>query len=278
MKTLGEVLQLSQQFLQERKIDKSRRVAEELLSHLLQCKRIDLYMQFDRPLIESELVCLRKWLQRAAKNEPVEYITGTVEFFGCKIGIDSRALIPRVETEWLVDLIAKRIQDQKTLWDICTGSGCIGISLKKKLPHLVVSLSDLSSEALILAAENAARNQVQVEIRCGDLLTPFQGRKVDIVVCNPPYVSSSEYLKIDGSVRDFEPKMALVGGKEGCDFYERLALELPNYLNPGGLVFLEIGESQADLIQQIFMSPKWKEAKVVKDLFGKDRFFFLELQ
>lgn len=277
MKALGEVLTLSQQYLQERRIERPRRIAEELLASLLQCKRIDLYMQYDRPLIETELTRFREWLKRAAKNEPVEYIAGTVDFFGCEIHTDSRALIPRPETEILVDYVAKCVKDHKTLWDVCTGSGCIGISLKKKFQNLEVSLSDLSPEAISLARENAQRNEVEVAFFLGDLLAPFEGKKADIIVCNPPYVSSDEYLNLDPSVRDFEPKMALVGGERGLDFYERLARDVSFYLNPGGLVFLEIGMDQGDCLQQIFGSGKWSRVERVKDWSGKDRFFFLEL-
>lgn len=278
MRPLGEVLQLSTRFLQERKIDRPRRLVEELLAHLLKCKRINLYMQFDRPLEEGELITLREWLKRAAQNEPVEYITGVVEFFGCSIKVDSRVLIPRPETELLVEHIAKKMTHQKSLWDVCTGSGCIGIALKKKFPQLDVSVSDISSDALVLAKENAEENGVEVKICKGDLLTPFKGKFTDLLVCNPPYVTSSEFLNLDLSVRIFEPKLALVGGDEGLDFYRRLSAEIPGYLNPGGQVFLEIGWAQGKAIQEIFASPIWRSTQLVQDLSGKDRFFFLEKQ
>ncbi len=278
MKSVGEVLSLSTRFLQDRNIERPRRVAEELLSFLLRCKRIDLYMQFDRPLEEKELSLLREWLKRASQNEPVEYILGEIDFFGCSIQVDSRVLIPRPETEILVDLIAKKITTQKSLWDLCTGSGCIGISLKKKFPHLDVSLSDISAKALSLAQENAAKNGVDVSFFEGDLLAPFQGKTVDILVCNPPYISANEFLTLDPSVRDFEPKLALVGGEKGSEFFERLAKALPEYLSPGGLVFFEIGFAQGAEIQEIFNSPIWGRSERIQDWSGKDRFFFLEKQ
>lgn len=278
MKTLGEVLPLSSRFLSDRKIDRSRRLVEELLSSLLRCKRIDLYMQFDRPLDDSELATLREWLKRAAKHEPVEYIVGEIDFFGCTIKTDPRGLIPRQETELLVERIANQIKEQKIIWDVCTGSGCIGISLKKKFPNLEVSLSDLSVDAISLAKENGEKNGVEVKFCVGDLFAPFLGKKADLIVCNPPYISSGEYLKIDSSVRDFEPKMALVGGEYGVDFYERLAADLPDYLNDGGMVFLEIGATQGSRVKEIFASPIWKRIEVFQDLSGKDRFFFLEKQ
>lgn len=278
MKALSEVLQLSTQFLQMRKIERPRRLVEELLAHLLRCKRIQIYMQFDRPIVEGEFAILREWLKRLSRHEPIEYITGEVEFFGCSIHTDSRALIPRPETELLVEMIAKRIQGQKSLWDICTGSGCIGIALKKKFPDMVVALSDLSPEALSLAKENAAKNGVEVEFCQGDLFAPFLGRQTEIIVCNPPYVSAKEFFTLDSSVRDFEPKMALVGGESGFDFYERLSREAPNYLLPKGQMVLEIGGTQGKKILEIFSSPIWARCELIQDLSLKDRFFFLEKQ
>jgi release factor glutamine methyltransferase len=278
MKTVGEILQASTGFLQKKKIERARRLAEELIAQVLSIKRIDLYLQFDRPIVEEELDQIRPRLQRLASGEPIEYILGKIDFFGCAIRVDPRVLIPRQETEILLDHIVKRVGASQTAWDICTGSGCIGISLKKKLPALSVTLSDLSADALIVAEENARTNGVEVEILQGDLLTPFRGRKADLVAINPPYVSVNEYFSLDRSVSDFEPKMALIGGERGTEFYERLSLELPDYLNPGARVFLEIGSTQGEAVQKIFSSPVWKRQEVVLDWAGKTRFFFLELQ
>lgn len=278
MKTLGEVFQLSSRFLSDRKIENHRRLAEDLLSALLECKRIELYMQFDKPLDECELEIFRKWIKRAASHEPFEYIVGETDFFGAKIKIDSRVLIPRPETEIMADLISKRIEKKTSLWDLCTGSGCIGISLKKRFPRLEVALSDLSEEAISLARENAKKNGVDVECLIGNFLSPFAGRKADCIVCNPPYVSAEEYLQLDPSVRSFEPKMALVAEDEGFAFYERLAKEAPQYLKDGGSLFLEIGWMQGERVKKIFEGPLWKKGELLQDLSGKDRFFFLEKQ
>lgn len=277
MKSLGEVLQLSISFLQERKIERPRRTAEELIASLLRLKRIDLYLQFDRPVEEKELEILRIWLKRKAKGEPVEYIAGQMEFFGCTFKVDSRVLIPRPETEILADLIAQRAKGA-ILWDLCTGSGCIGISLKKKFPHLLVSLSDLSEEALELARENGQLNAVEVEFCQGDLLAPFAGRQADLIACNPPYVSQEEWAHLDPSVRQFEPQRALVGGERGTEFFERLHSTLPAYLKPGSQIFFEIGASQGEAVKEIFSSGPWAKRELLRDWSGKDRFFFLEKQ
>ena len=277
MKTVGEILNASTAFLLSKKVDRSRRLAEELLARALQMKRIDLYMQFDRPVVEKELEFIRIGIKRLIQGEPLEYILGEVEFYGCKIKVDRRVLIPRPETELLIDHIAKRLRGSAA-WDICTGSGYIGIALKKKFPHLSVTLSDLSADALALATENALLNQVDVEILQGDLTLPFRGRKADLVAVNPPYVSRNEYDSLDPSVRDFEPEMALVGGGRGTEFFERLASELPPFLNPGAQLFLEIGATQGQAVQNIFSSPIWRKRELHSDWSGKDRFFFLEIQ
>ncbi|MBS0625870.1 MAG: peptide chain release factor N(5)-glutamine methyltransferase [Verrucomicrobia bacterium] len=278
MKTLGETLKLSASYLQERKIGEPRRQAEDLLAHVLSLKRIDLYMQYDRPLEEKELGILRELLKKRGKGEPHEYIVGETLFYGCKIRVDRSVLIPRPETEILVDLIGKKISGKKVLWDLCTGSGCIGISLKKAFPELKVVLSDISPEALAVAKENARINEVDVECREGDLLAPFAGEKADYVVCNPPYISSKEYLTLDRSVADFEPKLALVGGERGDEFYGRLARELPAYLNAGASAFFELGTGQGEVVKNLFSDPLWTQRELKKDWAGHDRFFFLEKQ
>src|ERR1700688_1627240 len=186
MKTLGEILTLSAEFLQKRGIDRPRRQVEELLSFVLKLPRIELYMQYDRPMIEAELIQLREAVKRRAEGEPWQYIAGEVEFLGCRIKVNKNVLIPRQETEILADRILKELPTTPVeIWDVCTGSGCIGIALKKKRPDCKVILSDISPEALAVAKENAEKNGVEVELLQGDLLGPFHG-KADIIVCNPP--------------------------------------------------------------------------------------------
>ena len=282
MKTLGDVLTLTADFLKDKQLPRARRTAEEMVAHSLKIKRLDLYMQFDRPVLESELEILRPMLKRAAKGEPVEYITGEVSFYHCAIKVTPHVLIPRPETEILVDQACRLLKaEQKPglhAWDVCTGSGCIGIAVKKACPDLTMALSDRSAEALQVAQENAEKNGVEVELRCGDLLEPFCGSKADVVFCNPPYVSDKEFIELGRSVKDFEPKEALCGGADGGDFYRRLSAELPALLNPGAKVFLEIGNQQGELLKALFSGKEWKTARLEKDWSGHDRFFFLEFE
>ncbi len=274
MKQLGEVLNLSVKFLEGKGVPSPRRDVEELLAHVLGLKRLDLYLQFDRPLEEEEISRFREYIKRKAAREPRQYIQKEVEFLGCKIGVDPSVLIPRQETEILVSHILEEVPDTpRVVWDVCTGSGCIGIALKKKKPSWTVVLSDLSEAALDLAAKNARLNQVDLTLLQGDLLNPFKGQRSDLVVCNPPYVSLEEYASLELEVRGFEPKSALVGGVSGLEFYERLEKELPSFLNPGSKIYFEIGSGQGGKLLTLFSNFKWKEGRVRSDWSGRDRFF-----
>ena len=273
MKTVEEILKASAAFLEKKQVGRSRRLAEDLLAHIFGQKRIDLYLQYDRPLIDEELAQMRDGVKRLSQGEPLQYILGELEFYGCRIKTDRRALIPRQETELLVDLIVKR-KPKGVVWDLCAGSGCIGIAPKKKIPELTVVMSDVSKDALSLAEENVKINEVDVSLRQGDLLEPLREEKADVVVCNPPYVTADEYETIDPSVRDFEPKLALVGGESGLVFYQRLQAELPFLLKKGGQLFLEIGANQGAAIKEIFSTPVWEGQELLQDWSGRDRFFF----
>jgi release factor glutamine methyltransferase len=239
-------------------------------------------MQFDKPLLEEELKILRELVKRALKQEPIEYILGHVSFYGCMIELTSDVLIPRQETEILLEKAHLRLKQRNlegnVAWDLCAGSGCLGIGLKKALPQLAVTLCDISEKALAIARRNAKLNAVSVTCRMGDLLSACVGNKADIILCNPPYVSNKEYDELDRSVRGYEPKLALVGGEEGLSFYERLASELPEYLNPGAQLFFEMGCTQGKAIQNLFKSPHWRNRCIEKDLAGHERFFFLEFE
>ena len=276
MKTISEVLHLSSKFLEERGVESPKRAAEDLLGSVLGLKRMDLYLQFDKPVEESELTAMRESLKRCGRGEPLDYVIGRVEFVGCQIFVDKRVLIPRPETEIMVEQIKKVVKGGE-IWDLCSGSGCIGISLKKALDCPVV-LIDCSADALAVAKKNAEANGVEVELIQGDFLTPMIGRKADVVVCNPPYIPSKDVLTLSASVRDHEPVLALDGGATGLDFYERLSRDLPDCLNAGALVFLEIGFDQGESVKEIFKNGPWKSMTLEKDWAGHDRFFFLEKQ
>ncbi len=279
MKTVGEILRLSASFLSDRGIEHSRRVAEELLAHALKQKRLDLYLAFDRPLEEGELREFRPLLQRAARREPLQYILGEVDFHRVSLAVTSDVLIPRPETEEMVERMIAELEGLDLAGalfvDLCSGSGCIGIAMKKALPQLQVLLADLSPQAMQVARANAARNQVEVLCAIGDLLTPLQGRQVHFLACNPPYVAEKEWIGLAPSVRDFEPYGALVAPEEGRAFYRRLSQEMAPYLHPHARVFLEIGAAQRD-VESFFDHPPWCKIRGILDRSGRNRFIFLE--
>lgn len=277
MKTILEVLTLTTDYLKQKGIANARRQAEDLIADALQIKRLQLYVEFERPLTITELELCRKNLSRRAKGEPLQYIRGFVDFCDCRIRVTPDVLIPRQETELLAEMIIKELEKSeckgKVLWEVCAGSGCLGLAIKKRIPDLTVVLSDLSSAALEIAKENAKDNEVDVHFMQGDLLAPFQGQTCDFFVCNPPYISQKEYAGLDPEVRDFEPKMALIAGQSGFEFYERLSKDLAIFLKNGARAWFEIGTGQGEHVLELFSG--WK-ARYEKDWSGHDRFFFLE--
>ncbi len=275
MKSLGEIVKLSVDYVNSKSTSHSRRDVEEIIAFSINKKRLDLYLNFEEPLTENELAAIRKNIARLAKDEPIQYIEGSVDFYGCNIAVTPAVLIPRPETELLVEKIVKEMDGaKKVLWDICTGSGCIGIAIKKVCPFLDVTLSDISQDALLVAKQNAGRNEVQLELIEGNLLKPFLGKKADYIVCNPPYIAEGEYRALDANVRDFEPKQALVSGDTGLECYRSLLADLPKVMNPGGTVWLEIGSTQADAIVAMC---NFKEVQVIKDLSNLDRFIKINI-
>lgn len=278
--SLKECLLAATEQLKTHQIANPRRQAEEVIADSLGLRRIDLYLQFDRPLNMAEYRTCQERIVRRAQGEPCQYLAGKVDFLGCSIHVNGNVLIPRMETEILTAKICEELAQEdltgKVLWDLCCGSGAIGIAIKKRFPALNVILSDISSAAVSIARENAQHNEVDVQILLGDLLAPFEGQIADYIVCNPPYISADEYPGLEREVRDYEPRLALVAENEGLDFYERLSRELPHHLRQGGKVWLELGHGQGDALLRLFKSPVWKDQRLENDWSQKNRFFFLE--
>jgi release factor glutamine methyltransferase len=275
---LKKLLKESIQALLNASIENPDRQAHIVLSDALNCSLSDLYLQRERCLSEEEMALCKKRILQRSLGVPPAYLRGDVEFMDCKILVDQRVLIPRPETELLAEKIIKRLTlidslKGKRFLDLCTGSGCLGIAIKKKFPDLTVILSDLSKDALELAKINAIENDVLIEVVCGDALAPFIGKeKFDFIVSNPPYLSESEYKFVDKELF-CEPKMALVSGDSGFEFYRHIEKFYKTVLNREGILWLEIGFLQGEGVKQLFSG----QGEVKKDLSGKDRFFFLEI-
>lgn len=283
---LLDIVKLSAGYLASKGIQEPRREAEWVIADALGIPRIQLYLDFDRPLNDEEILKLRHRIKRRGEKEPSAYIKGEVEFYGCHLKLTPEVLIPRPETEILVDEIAKVLEGisgglsltGKKLLDLCTGSGCVALSLKKHFDALEVYATDISESALAVAKENATSNHLDVQFFQGDLFQPIRGEKFDYITCNPPYVSEKEYEELDLEVRLFEPSLALLAGPSGLEFYERLAELLPTYLMPEGRAWLEIGASQGPSVLELFSAKCWKRRQLGKDWARQDRFISLEME
>lgn len=282
MITIKEVIDKSEQFLKGKGVSSPKRQAEDVISFCLLKSRLELYTHFDTPLSENELQLIRKNLLRRASKEPIQYIEGKVEFFNTTLFVNPDVLIPRQETELLVDKIAEKLKvepvDGKVFWDIGTGSGAIAIAIKKLFPTLTVFASDLSASALKMAEKNAEKNDVEINFLKGDLFEPFQGQKADYICSNPPYIPEHEFQALEDEVRRFEPKISLVGGKTGLEFYISFAKQIRNYLNPKAEAFFELGYNQGEKVKEIFKKEGFDKVYFENDFSSNDRFFFLELE
>jgi len=262
--TVLEAIQKSTEFLGKKNVESPRLQTELLLAHVLQMPRMKLYLNFDRALNAAETDALREFVKRRGQREPLQHIVGTASFCGLEIAVNRHALIPRPETEMLAELgwkfLATLNLPPAAALDFGTGTGCIAIALAAKNPNAKITALDISSAALALAKENAARNKVaeRIEFLPSDGFAALTAEmKFDLIVSNPPYIASAEIATLDPEVRDFDPRAALDGGADGLDFYRRLATEGKNFLQPNGKIMLEFGDGQADAIKKIFETEKW---------------------
>lgn len=248
-----------------------RRDSELLLMHILECTLATLLAHPKRSLEATEAEEFDALLLRRSKSEPIQYILGQVEFFGLPLKVTPAVLIPRPETELVVESVLARIDHMRPVEvaDVGTGSGAIAIALAHELPHAVLAASDVSRDALAVARENAARNGVLDRIRFvqTDLLDGFGAESIDAIVSNPPYVASGEEL--EPQVERFEPHLALYGGRTGLDIVERLIPECRRVLKPGGWLFLEIGAGQRATAARLLGG--WSEVQFADDLQGIPR-------
>lgn len=268
--------QKAAQLFADKGIESARLESELLLAHALGIKRLDLYLQFERPLTEAELERFRQLVRRRLKREPLQFITGKVQFREIELSVDARALIPRPETEVLVGEVVHYAHSRPEALrcvDIGTGTGAIALSVARECPNVSVLATDVSAEALELARSNSAALGVNVETANGDLWAAVaSGDRFDIVVSNPPYIAESERSTLQPEVRDFEPAQALFGGADGLSVIRRLIEAAPPHMNAGGLLAIEIGMTQAAEVQELIAATSsFETSRVVRDLSGRDR-------
>ncbi len=265
--TLKNMLAETKKQFAEKDIDESD--AEWIYALTLGINRSDL--DKTRILRPDETRAIGELVEKRLTGRPLWYIIGDVDFYGCKIKVDERALIPRPETEELTDLVVKILEEGDKVLDMCTGSGCIAIALAKRCKDkkVQVTAADVSDAAIMLAKENANYNSADVTFVQSDLFSKVHGR-FNVIVCNPPYIKTSEIASLQSEVKNFEPRIALDGGDDGLEFYRRLAKEVSRYLARDGMLVLEVGEGQAEAVLKLF--EKRDYAMVCKDMRGVDRF------
>lgn len=250
--TVLKVLQWTAGYLKEKGIKEGRLDAELLLSDALGLDRVGLYLNYDRPLTAAELALVRERVGRRARREPLQYILGRVEFWSLSFAVNPAVLIPRPDTEILVEEALKRASADAAILDVGTGSGAIAVALAHELPAAAVEGVDISPGALKVAAENARRNGVDGRLRLAEAdLARLPEGLFDLIVSNPPYIARGELAELMPEVRDFEPHMALDGGEDGLDSYRLLARQTPSRLRPGGWLLLEAGIGQAAAVQKL---------------------------
>ena len=279
MKTWNEIIGLASGYLREHGVPDAQTAAELLAARLLGCGRGFLSPHLSNEVGERHLDAMRRGMARLAKGEPVQYVLGEWDFRKLTLKCDRRALIPRPETEELVERVLRFLRgsrvDRPFIVDLGTGSGCIALSIAKEYEGPCVVLgTDISAEAVSLAQENAAKCGLaeKVKFAVADGLDEFDPESVDVIVSNPPYVRTTECYALDPRVKDHEPLLALDGGTSGLDFYDRFIGDALNVLKPNGAIFFEIGDGQGDALRRMFEEYGFGKIRIEKDFAGHDRY------
>ena len=275
--TVLEVLRSTTGYFQKRNIDSPRLNAEHLLAHVLGRKRIDLYLEFERRLPESELKPLRELVKRRGSGEPLQHLLGTVEFCGRSFRCDKRALVPRPETEQLVELLVSLFKSEiaySRMADVGTGSGVIGLTLAAEFPKAQIVGTDISEDALMLARENAVRLDLldRVQFLRSNLLKNVQP-DFDVIVANLPYVSTEDRQNLSREVLH-DPEVALFAGARGDELVRQLIAQAPSWLRPGGILAMEIGIGQSETLMAALAEKNYRDIWTEKDYSGVIRFLF----
>ena len=300
--TIQKLLTWITDYFTDKRIDAPRLSAELLLSHVLSLKRIELYTQFDKRVDQQQLRILHALTKRAGQNEPVAYLIGKTEFYSMELDITPDCLIPRPETELLVEraieFLRRRVAERGVMesaleegqacdgcggptqfvCDLCTGSGCIAVAIAANLGEAQIIATDICDSALEVAAANLEKHRLKDRVRLlhGDLFDPLIGQldttEFDLIVCNPPYVSGPDFEALDKKVKDYEPKIALFAGTDGLDVYRRIIEAVDTFLRPGAALMLEIGYAQGPAVRELIeQAGVFAQIRIEKDIHDKDR-------
>ncbi len=279
--TIQKLLNWTSDYFARKNIEPARLCAEMLLANVLKLSRIELYTNFDKLVDQGNLDKLRQLIKRAVQNEPIQYIIGKTEFYSLSLKVSQDTLIPRPETELLVERAVEFLRsrsDSQYVCDLCTGSGCIAVAIAKNFPDCTIIATDISEAALQVAADNIAAHNLtdKIKLLSGDLFEPLLEHLdkplFDLIVSNPPYVSDAEFESLDRNVKDYEPSTALKGGKAGIDIYQKIIAGADEHLKPDAALMLEIGHSQGeDVMRMLEEANLFADIKIEKDLADNDR-------
>lgn len=267
--TLKEALAKAVDKLQQMEVPDADIDAWYLLSNVTGLDRAAFFLHGEEPMAEPDMIRYRDLVTKRGERIPLQHLTGEQEFMGLDFHVNEHVLIPRQDTECLVERVLPYV-DGKRVLDVCTGSGCIAIAIAKLGKPLIVHGVDISEEALAVARQNATELNASVELFAGDLMTKMDGQ-YDVIVSNPPYIPPSVIEGLMPEVRLHEPMLALDGGQDGLEFYRRIAGQAVTRLAPNGRLFLEIGCEQAAAVAEILQKQGYREVQVFQDLAGKDR-------
>ncbi len=273
--TVLEAIQKSAEFLGKKGVDSPRLQTELLLAHLLKMPRMKLYLNFERALSTEETDALRELIKRRAQHEPLQHIVGSTNFCGFEIAVNKNALVPRPETELLAEAGWKFLGEREAIaLDFGTGTGCISIALAAKCPNTKIFALDISADVIALAKQNAEKNNVagKIEFVHGDgYIALPKNSQFDLLISNPPYISTAEIETLQPEVKNFDPRSALDGGADGLDFYRMFATQAKPFLKPDGKIMLEFGDGQAEAIREIFENEKWIVEEIKSDYSQRKR-------
>lgn len=276
--TVARLLQWTRGYFEQHGIETPRLCAEILLAHALGCERIELYTRHETVPGAEALRTFRAAVKEAAAGRPIAHLTGTKEFFSLRFHVTPDVLVPRPETEVLVERVVHLVRhgegELRSILDVGTGSGCIAVSLAKNLPDVSIHAGDISKAALEIARHNAERHHVleRIEFRHGDLFTPWKPEgQFDVIVSNPPYVAASEADSLPANVRDFEPHVALFAGDDGLDVVRPLIHAAPRYLKAGGHLLIEVAYNQAAAVRELLDESVWGDIVTYRDSLQHER-------
>lgn len=276
--TIREIKERTEAFFESKGVPNARLDTDTLIAHSLGIKRLELYLDLDRPLTESQLAELRPLVKRRADREPMQYIIGSVDFCDMELKVDARALIPRYETEELVERVSEALSvAPKQILDLGTGSGALALAFAKRYPEASVDAVDFSAQALSLAKENAITQELaeRVTFYEGSWLCPLGlgEQRYDLIVSNPPYLTEEEMTTAEPEVVAYEPHSALVSGADGLDDLRLIFKDAAAFLKPGGLLALETGIAQAEALNTL-AETAGLQGECIEDLSGRPRFYF----